>query len=131
MKNLEQIRAHNAFTEGEGQSVSGKQDGEVIKKIPPIIQNHGFLSAAAYACDENNKGWRQAFDAIARHLATPGIDLVPKEVKDTNTLIKHLTAKDADSGDLKLVTAEALAWLNYARRFIKKKDDRNKGGDKR
>lgn len=118
MKNLEQIRAKNALEAAEKRIV-GKNDGEVIKKIPPLIMNHGLLAIGAYAFDEKT-GVKGAVDAIAQHLASKGIDLLPEKYsKDTKGLMDYLS-NEATSTQLKLCTAEAMAWLNYARRFIKK-----------
>jgi len=124
MQNLEQIRAASAWQTGRDETAGGKQNGEVIKKIPPMIQNHGFLAAAAYAYDDGNRGWRVAFDAIARHLADTRIGILPREKDDTAKMIEFLTiGEGATSLNLKNATAEALAWLGYARRFIKKGDN--------
>lgn len=124
MKNLEQIRANNALAFSKEGSVSGKEKGEVIKKIPPMIMNHGLLNTAAYSYSEKSEGWQKVFDAIARHLASPQIEILPKNVQDRHSLMEHLSGV-ADSQTLKLATAEAMAWLQYARRFVKKSD----GGD--
>ena len=117
--NLEQIRARNAMKAGETK-ISGKENGEVIKKIPPLIMNHGLLAIGAYAFDEKNKGYRDAVDAIAAHLADKEITLLPSTYPaNTQGLMEYL-CNEADSFQLKQCTAEAMAWLNYARRFIKK-----------
>jgi CRISPR/Cas system CMR-associated protein Cmr5 small subunit len=117
MQNLEQIRAKNAMKAAE-QRIAGANGGEVIKKIPPLIINHGLLAIGAYAFDEKT-GYKGVIDAIAKHLADPAIALLPTQyTENTDGLMKYLTA--ADSNALKLCTAEAMAWLNYARRFIKK-----------
>jgi hypothetical protein len=117
MQNLEQLRARNAM-KAAGQKLAGKDGGEVIKKIPPLIMNHGLLAIGACAFDEKN-GYKGAVDAIARHLADKDIALVPAECTDTARLMTYLTTQ-ADAAKLKQCTAEAMAWLNYARRFIKK-----------
>ena len=121
MQNLEQIRARNAlaFSDSHGEQVKGAQGGEVIKKIAPLIQNHGLLATAAYSFTEKT-GWQVTFDAIARHLADPDVAVAPAKVKDRQTLMDFLTSKEATSETLKLATSEAMAWLTYARRFVKK-----------
>jgi hypothetical protein len=116
-KNLEQIRAANAL-EAAKKKIAGTNDGEVIKKIPPLIMNHGLLAVGAYAFDEKT-GYKDAVDAIATHLAHPDIKLIPDDCNNTAKLMEYLSTK-ADSATLKLCTAEAMAWLEYARRFIKK-----------
>ena len=116
-KNLEQIRAANAMKAAE-KRIAGPNGGEVIKKIPPLIMNHGLLAVGAYAFDEKT-GFKGAVDAIAEHLSHPDIQLVPQEYNNTDKLMRYLSEK-ADSVQLKLCTAESMAWLEYARRFIKK-----------
>lgn len=118
MKNLEQIRARNALAFAHLGPVSGDNEGEVIKKIPPLIMNHGLLATAAFSFSEK-QGWQMVFDAIARHLADKEIGILPDSVKDRNTMMVHLSEK-ADSETLKLATVETMAWLGYARRFVKK-----------
>jgi hypothetical protein len=123
MQNLEQVRARNAltFATQHGRNVTGAQGGEVIKKLPPHILNHGLLATAAYSFTEK-QGWQLTFDAIARHLADPAIAIAPTSVNDRASLMNFLTDKSATSETLKLATAETMAWLQYARRFVKKED---------
>lgn len=125
MQSLEQIRARNAlkFANNHGNQVVGSQGGEVIKKLPSHILNHGLLATAAYSFGEK-QGWQITFDAIARHLADQDIAIVPSDkVKDRATLMDFLTANTTTSAVLKLATAETMAWLQYARRFVKKSDN--------
>jgi CRISPR/Cas system CMR-associated protein Cmr5 small subunit len=121
MQNLEQIRARNVLAFAKSGRISGKEGGEVIKKIPPLILNHGLLATAAYSFTEK-EGWQKVFDAIAQHLADKDIAIVPESVKDRQSLMDYLTKKETTSETLKLATAEAMAWLQYARRFVKKED---------
>lgn len=121
MQNLEQIRARNVLAFSKSGAVSGDKGGEVIKKIPPLILNHGLLATAAYSFTEK-EGWQKVFDAIARHLSDKDIGVVPDQVKDRQTLMDFLTAKATTSEALKQATAETMAWLNYARRFVRKED---------
>ncbi|MGV3771289.1 MAG: type III-B CRISPR module-associated protein Cmr5 [Verrucomicrobiales bacterium] len=120
MQNLEQIRARNALAFAKKGSIAGDQGGEVIKKISPLIQNHGLLATAAYSFTEK-EGWQKVFDAIADHLADPEIDIIHSSCKDRASLMEFLTRKETGSETLKLATSEAMAWLTYARRFVKKK----------
>lgn len=142
MQNLEQIRARNALKCAENGTFMGKNGGEVIKKIPPLILNHGLLATMAYSFrdedstngesensskdkEQKGKGWREAFDAIARHLADKDVAVVPGSVKDRKSLMDYLTAPSTTSETLKLATAETMAWLNYARRFVKKEKEQS------
>lgn len=119
MQNLEQIRARNALSFSNSGAISGDKGGEVIKKVPPLILNHGLLATAAYSFTERD-GWQKTFDAIAKHLSDPDIAILPASVCDRQTLMNYLTKKETSSQTLKLATAETMAWLQYARRFVKK-----------
>jgi hypothetical protein len=122
MQNLEQIRARNAldFAKREGERVTGPQGGEVIKKLPSHILNHGLLATAAYSFTEK-VGWQLTFDAIARHLADSEVAILPADkVRDRATLLDYLTARETSSETLKLVTNETMAWLQFARRFVRR-----------
>ena len=118
MKNLEQVRAKNALEFSKSGPVSGDKGGEVIKKIPPLILNHGLLATLAYSYSEK-EGWQKVFDAIAKHLADSEIGIIPKEMNNREKLLEYLS-KDANSEILKAATLESMAWLSYARRFVKK-----------
>lgn len=121
MQNLEQIRARNAFQFGNNNSVSGKEGGEIIKKVPPLIMNHGLLATAAFSFSEKGEGWAKIFDAIANHLTDPDISILPADVvKDRKSMLDYLTSKEATSETLKLATNETMAWLQFARRFVSK-----------
>jgi len=126
MKNLEQIRAANALAYAQaGGNTRGTQGGEVVNKLPALIMSNGLLAAGAYAYDKG-KGWRVCFDHLAAHLAHKDVGVVPAEKRDLKALLEYLT-READSGILQLATDEALAWLCYAKRFVKKGN--GKGGD--
>ena len=125
MQNLEQVRARNALAFAGSGAVKGEQGGEVIKKVSPLIMNHGLLATAAYSFSEK-AGWQKVFDAIAKHLADPEVAILPPGADNRSKLMDCLTAKAATSETLKLATAEAMAWLTYARRFVRK-DDSGKG----
>ena len=84
-----------------------------------ILRNHGLLATAAYSFTEK-EGWQKAFDAVARHLADPDIAIVPNHCNDRAKLMEFLTDKTTTSETLKLATAETMAWLTYATRFVKK-----------
>ena len=121
MQNYEQIRARHVmdFAQKHGARVTGDQGGEVIKKISPIIMNHGLLAAMAYSFTEK-EGWQLVFDAIARHLSSPEVAVVPAAASDREKLIGFLTQENTTSETLKRATSETMAWLEYARRFVKR-----------
>lgn len=118
MKNLEQIRARNAFEAACGQAFKGANDGEVVKKIPAMIRQNGFLGALAFAKENEKKsGHADVFRAIIKHLAKIG--LFPRETS-LDDFIKNLC--EGDAAQLRAVTAEAMAYLNYLRRFAGKQE---------
>lgn len=120
MRNQEQIRARNAliFAKDHGENIRGSQGGEVIKKLPSLILNHGLLATAAYSYTEK-EGWMLTFDAIAKHLSDPDIGIL-KDAKTRQELMDQLTSEGATSQTLRLATAESMAWLGFARRFVRK-----------
>ena len=118
MKNLDQIRAGNAIRHRDA-AVSGKEGGEVVKKVPTMIVGNGLLAAAAFAEEQKaDSGYRKVFeDCILPHLKTRQVGLnVPAQ--DLRSFIEYLSA--SDSATLRAVTAETIAFLNYLRRFVKK-----------
>jgi phosphoenolpyruvate synthase/pyruvate phosphate dikinase len=125
MQNLDQIRARNAYGFAKTSSARGADGGNVIDKVPPLLLNHGLLATAAYSFTEKS-GWQDIFDAIAKHLADTDICIIPASVQDRSKLMEHLTAKTTTSETLKLATAEAMAWLAFARRFVKQAERERK-----
>lgn len=121
MQNLEQIRARHVleFANKNG-GVAGQEGGEVIKKIPPLVMNNGLLATMAYSFSEKKVAWKLVFDAVAVHLASPEIAIVDKSVKDRQGLMAFLVGETTTSETLKRATSETMAWLDYARRFVKK-----------
>ena len=131
LQNLEQIRAKHALDfandVAKGKVVAtGKEGGEAMKKVPPMVMANGLLAAIAFGIEEKfdkrrrqmeprSAGHRAIFDAIARHLASGDIRITPG-VGDAKSLIDFLA--ESDSHTLKLATDKALAWLGYARRFV-------------
>jgi CRISPR/Cas system CMR-associated protein Cmr5 small subunit len=126
MKNLEQIRARNALKAAreKGSAITGGNDGEVVKKVSPLIINHGLLATVAYSFDEKKTGWKILFNCMAEHLADPGVDIIPKEYTNRDGLMEYLTGSKSDSEILKAATTEAMAWLSYMRRFVEKPQKR-------
>ncbi len=119
MQNHDQIRARNALA-FSAQPLAGQQGGEVIKNLPHQILNHGLLAVAAFGFADNQKAVGRVFDAIAQHLADKDIAIVDEVCTDQSKLMEFLTRKETTSETLKLATTEAMAWLAYAKRFVKK-----------
>ena len=109
-QNLDQIRARNALAAKIGAGTEGGEN--VAEKIPVMIRDNGFIGAMAFA-KEKGKGYADVFKAVISHL------------KDVNRLHGMSPEFDAflcdlcekDSAVLRSVTAEAMAFLNYLRRF--------------
>ena len=121
LQNLEQIRAKNALAFANSPvEKRGKDGGEAIKKVPPMIAGNGIIAAIAFSLEERRNeysrpGFAAIFDAIAAHLSSSGIDILDN-CDSAKDLIETLTQSDSET--LKLATAEALEWLGYARRFV-------------
>lgn len=118
MQNLNQIRARHVLEFANFASVKGKNGGEVIKKIPPVIMNNGLMAALAYSMDRGQQAWKGVFDAIAVHLASKEIAMIPEDRGSAELLLDYLAA-NATSTILRDITAEAGEWLNFARRLVK------------
>lgn len=108
MKNLEQTRARNALAK------ASESIRDTAKKVAPMIMNNGLLAAAAFANDDR-KEFKAVFDAIIAHLADSEIGRLDKASYSLPDFIRKVS--DADSAMLRDSTAEALAYLNYLRRF--------------
>ncbi len=120
IKYLDQIRAKNAFNACCNE-FSGVNGGEVVKKLPPLIRECGFLGALAFTLikkkDEyKNIGYKMTFDAISYHLRSIG----KVDASDVESLQEELLK--CTSLKLRDVTAEAMLYLDYMRRFAKKED---------
>ena len=112
MRNLEQIRATNALEAAKNIGTGPNEGKNIAKKVPTQIRNNGLLGAAAFAQD-SEKGYPDVMKAIIDHLRHNDIELTKAAgIKEFITEIGQ-----ADSTQLRVVTAEAMAYLNYLRRF--------------
>jgi CRISPR type III-B/RAMP module-associated protein Cmr5 len=110
MQNLEQLRAKHAL---EAQIGTGEDGGDAVaKKVPAMIRENGFLGAMTFA-KEKGKGYVDVFNAIITHLK--GISQLHGLPADFDGFLRGLCEKDAAT--LRAVTTEAIAYLNYLRRF--------------
>ncbi len=125
MKNMDQIRAMNALAacdqiRRDDSGGRGDQGGDALTGFPALVINNGLLSALAFSQSKSKSGksgHEIICDQIAIHLASSGIECVDSNVMDTDSLINSLV--NGDSMRLRICTAEALAFLNYLRRFAK------------
>ena len=118
MQNLNQIRARHVLEFAKVARVRGRDGGEVIKKIPPVIMNNGIMAALAFSMDKSQQAWRLVFDAISVHLSSKEISMIPEDRNSAEMLLDYL-ASEASSTMLRDITAEAGEWLNFARRLVK------------
>ena len=120
MRNLEQIRAQNAFAAKDTIGTGAGGGRAVAKKVPAQIITNGFLGALAFAIEDNG-GYLTVFNAIIKHLHDAKLDC-GITATDPSAFLDALSQKDAAT--LRAITAEAMAYLNYLRRFAKPgKDD--------
>ena len=120
IENLDQIRAKNAFEACQKDCFKGKNGGEVVKKLPPMIRENGMLGALAFALDKKEKkaiGYSGAFDAIAQHLNNVG------KTQAVNAEKLQMELLGCTSLKLRDVTVEAMFYLDYLRRYASTEKD--------
>lgn len=126
LRNLEQIRAQNAYAARDSIG-KGKEGGRAVaKKVPTMIVSNGFIGALAFAIEDNG-GYLTVFQAVIDHLHKANLNcgIVAKEPK---AFLDELCGKSADT--LRAITDEAMAYLNYLRRFAKPgKEEQSHDGD--
>lgn len=124
MKTLAQRRAAIAL-KWKDKDYGGKKEGNVVSGFPTLIRMDGLLPALAYAVEKKedkstrqlvpkNKGEFQIASALVEHLGNEGI---LKQSQNPDDMVKEL-AIAADAAQLRRATAEALAFLNYLKRFV-------------
>jgi len=119
MKTLAQRRAAMALNHKDVK-VEGQKGGDAISGIPMLIKTDGLLAALAFAVEckdgDRNKlkheGENRIAAAVADHLQSEKIC----DAKTPWDLVEELARADATT--LRRATAEALAFLNYLKRFV-------------
>jgi len=116
-----------------------KQEDEIARQRKKFEKREQRRPTEQEESAFEDNGFYTCFDYLLRHLQHPEINLIPAKVEVRNSggaklrqldvLLSFLTGEGASSQDLKLVTEEALAWLTYARRFIRKATDTNGGNN--
>lgn len=124
MKNFEQIRAKNALAKTKKIGKGGGGGDNVAKKVPVMILDNGILAAAAFALENKGNGYADVFDAAIAHLADQEIALLDKTMP-LEDFIDRLAGVSSD--ELRRITAETMAYLNYLRRFAEPKKQGEKG----
>lgn len=125
VRNLEQIRAKNAYA-ARDKIGTGKEGGRAVaKKVPAMIVANGFIGALAFAIEDNG-GYLTVFKAIIGHLHDAHLNC-GIGATEPGSFLDELCGRDADT--LRAVTAESLAYLNYLRRFAKPGKDESDDGN--
>lgn len=101
----------------------GKKDGNVVSGFPMLIRTDGLLPALAYAVEKKadrdterlvpkNRGEFEIANALCDHLRSERI----LTAATPDALVDELAK--GDSALLRRATVEALAFLNYLKRFV-------------
>ncbi|MDW8344279.1 MAG: type III-B CRISPR module-associated protein Cmr5 [Verrucomicrobiae bacterium] len=120
--NLDQIRATNALRERQNIE-RGQEGGDAISGFPATIQNCGLLAALAYAVEQKqdrrtnqlvrkHPGEFSIAEAVARHLNHLRI----VDAQNADALVNELA--QASAPKFRRANAEALAYINYLKRFV-------------
>lgn len=123
MKTLAQRRAEVALR-WKDKAYGGKREGNVVSGFPMLIRSDGLLPALAYAIEKKenkqtkqlepkNVGEFQIARALVEHLTA---EQVLKQTKSPDDMVSELA--QADAATLRRATTEALAFLNYLKRFV-------------
>lgn len=122
MRTLAQIRAANALAAANQPGMGlGQQGGNALSGYPMLIKSGGLLPALAFAIEMRPNGERKQpgcfliAGGLAKHLSAEGVGIVEAEEPDA---LVHELASAADASQLRRATAEALAFLNYLKRFV-------------
>ncbi len=124
MKTLAQRRATVALL-WKDKSFGGKKEGNVVSRFPMLVRTDGLLSSLAYAVEKKedrqtgqlvpkNPGEFQIASALVEHLSQ---ERILKQSKTPDDMVSEL-AIAADASQLRYATAEALAFLNFLKRFV-------------
>jgi CRISPR/Cas system CMR-associated protein Cmr5 small subunit len=130
MKTLPQIRAANAILHREPvqRALNQPGQGDTLSGFPMLIKTDGLLAALAFAIEpkRNDRGQlshkhpaeftiAEAIAAHLRHNDSEGRIAITTEA-NPERLVDELARADATK--LRRATAEALAFLNYLKRFV-------------
>jgi len=122
MRNLDQIRAHNALLH-KNLIANAQGGGDAISGFPMLVLTDGLLASLAFACEWKNQhvgtrkhpGEYTVATAITEHLRHQHNPICI--ATDADDLLEKLADGNSDIL-LRRATAEALAFLNYLKRFV-------------
>ena len=127
--NLDQLRGLNASTMAEDVKRSTGGGQMTAKKVASQIRENGFLGALAFALERKkdgefkNAGHQSVFETIRKHLLSA--KRLAAECDSTDRMFTMVSEGSAD--ELRAVTSEAIAYMNYLRRFAKPGKDDDQG----
>jgi hypothetical protein len=120
-RTLAQIRAANALADSKIQGMGhGQKGGDALSGFSMLIKTNGLLAAAAFSIEAKaqgalkHEGHNLIVQAIARHLTSEGVQIC--EAEGATDLVEELANGDVNT--LTRATAEAIAYLNYLKRFV-------------
>jgi len=122
MKNLDQIRAHNALRHKD-RIANSQGGGDAISGFPMLLLTDGLIAALAFACEwkDQRSGTRKhpgeytVATAMTEHLGHK--DNLICDATDADDLLHKLASSNTDTL-LRRATAESLAFLSYLKRFV-------------
>ncbi len=129
VSNLDQLRGLNAFAMAEDVKRSTGGGQMTAKKVATQIRENGFLGALAFALERKkdggfkNAGHESVFETVRRHLQSA--KRLSSECDSTDAMFKKVSEGSAD--ELRAVTDETMAYMNYLRRFAKPGKDDDQG----
>ena len=125
--NFEQQRALHALKAADDANRFIGKGGskKVASRVVSMILANGFIGAMAFAMANERKGHEAVFEAILDHLKKSKRNY-GLATDDSRAFLKSLS-EDAPFDVLRAVTDEALAYLNYLRRFAKPGEDEEVG----
>lgn len=119
--NYAQVRACNAFKAAPTIKKGADGGQAVAKQVATQIRENGFLGALAFAVERNkegnykNLGHQSVFEAIRKHLID--VHKLDSECLNTDKMLENVAKGDMDQ--LRVITAEAIEYMNFLRRFAK------------
>ncbi len=111
---LEQGRAKHAYDAAENRK-NAKDYPQYAKKVPMMIKTNGLGATLAFMRDKGGD-YKKIYDDIENWFkADEKLRTIVPEITNEGGLLKLVT--DCDSYQYRILTIEALAYLNWLRRF--------------
>lgn len=120
MKNLEQIRATEAFV------TARETTKATANRFPAMILTNGLIAATAFATEDGGQKrprMHVIVGGIARHLSNPEMGFNTFAGCDTPAKFSTALHESADNSEIQRATVEALSFIAYVKRFAQKDED--------